>query len=203
MAVVVGELERGACLDDEMRDDLALVREQITLCKGIISSMAVRAGTLRPEQLQVQDARVWLQGVRARWQAMRPRASSRLTLEGDGGSPLIATEATLEQAVVNLLNNAADVSDAEIEIRLVPDEAKLRIVIKDGGPGFSDEVLCEAGRAPLAAPSGGAGIGLLLAFAAIERLGGRITLDNPPPGGGRVSIELPVACRAATGQGAT
>jgi two-component system sensor histidine kinase RegB len=191
--VVVGELEREDFQNAEVHADLALVREQVEICKGIISGMAARAGTLRPEQLQVQDAGTWLQDVRARWHAMRPRATSRLILEGDAGPPLIVTEATLEQALVNLLNNAADASEAEIEIKLVWDAVKLTISIRDGGPGFPVEVLRQAGRVPLPASNGGAGIGLLLAFSAIERLGGRIVLDNSPAGGGRASIELPLA----------
>lgn len=192
IAVLVGELERESGLDAGAREDLALVREQLAQCKGIISGMAARAGALRPDQIQAQEAGAWLQGVRARWHAMRPRASSRLSLEGAATS-LIATEATLEQAVVNLLNNAADASAAEIDIRLIREPAKLTIVIRDGGPGFPAEVLRRAGCAPLPARSGGAGIGLLLAFSAVERLGGRILLDNPEQGGGRATIELPVA----------
>ena len=198
IAVLVGELEGEACLDMAAREDLALAQEQIEICKGIISSMAARAGTLRPEQLQVQDAATWLRGVRARWQAMRPRASSRLILDGDAGAPLIMVEATLEQALVNLLNNAADAGDAEIEIRLAWDQAQLKIVIQDGGAGFPVDVLRQAGRAPLPARNGGAGIGLLLAFSAIERLGGRIVLENPAGGGGRVGIELPIARKVET-----
>ncbi len=195
MAVVVGELEHDACLNAEARDDLVLVKEQIALCKGILSRMSARVGTLRPEQVQVQDAHVWLQDVRARWHTLRPRASSRLTLERSGCVPQIVTEATLEQALANLLNNAADASDAEIEIRLDWDKDKLRIVITDAGPGFPAQVLRQAGRAPLSARNGGAGIGLLLAFSTVERMGGRIVLDNPTEGGGRVTIELPAASR--------
>ncbi len=196
MAVVVGELERDAGLDAESRDDLALVKAQIALCKGIISSMAARAGTLRPEHVEVQDARVWLEGVRARWHTLRPRATSRLTLEGVAGTPQIVTEATLEQALANVLNNAADASDTEIEIRLVWDESTLRIVVRDRGSGFPSHVLRQAGRVPLPTCSGGAGIGLLLAFSAVERMGGHIVLDNPAEGGGQASIELPIAGRA-------
>jgi two-component system sensor histidine kinase RegB len=192
IAVLVGELERGAGLDSDVREDLALVRQQIAVCKGIIGGMAERAGALRPDALQAREAGAWLEGVRARWHAMRPHATSRLSLDGARGS-LIAAEATLEQAVVSLLNNAADASDAEIDIRLTGTPHMLTIEIRDGGPGFSAEVLQGAGRAPLAAHGGGAGIGLLLAFSAIERLGGRIALDNPAAGGGRVVIELPVA----------
>jgi two-component system sensor histidine kinase RegB len=193
IAVVVGELEREAGLPSEAREDLILVRKQLAVCKGIISSLAERTGSLRPEQLQAQDAGPWLQAVRARWHAMRPQASSRLTLEDTASAPRIVIDATLEQALLNLLNNAADAGTGEIDIALAWDEGKLRIVIRDGGPGFADDVLERAGRVPLPARSGGAGIGLLLAYSAIERLGGRIVLDNPPGGGGRVSIELPIA----------
>ena len=197
MAVVVGELERVACLDDDACADLVLVREQISLCKEIISSMAARSGMPRPEQLQVQDAADWVQGVRARWHSMRPRAGSRLELEGAGPAPQLVTEASLEQALVNLLNNAADAGNADIAIRLAWDDAKLNIRIVDTGPGFPPAVLAGAGHAPLPSGTGGAGLGLLLAFSAIERLGGCITLSNPPGGGGCASIELPVASRAA------
>ncbi len=192
IAVLVGELEREPGLAAATREDLALVREQIALCKDIISSMAARAGALRPDAVRAQEAGAWLEGVRARWHAMRPHAVSRLTLEGTA-RPLIATEATLEQALVNLLNNAADAANTEIGITVIRDPAKLVIVIRDGGPGFAAEVLRQAGRAPLPARSGGAGIGLLLAFSAVERLGGGIVLDNPVGGGGRVTIELPAA----------
>ncbi len=196
IAVLVGELERDAGLDAAARDDLALAQEQITLCKGIISSLAARAGTLRPEQLQAQDAAAWLEGVRLRWHTMRPHATSCLTVKGTAAQ--IATEPTLEQALVNLLNNAADADGAQIDITLAQDPAKIAIVISDRGPGFPADVLRQAGRAPLAARSGGAGIGLLLAFSAIERLGGRILLENPPGGGGRATIELPVARQPGT-----
>ena len=196
IAVIVGELERDAFQNSEVHADLALVREQVGICKGIISSLAARAGTLRPERVQVQDAGVWLRDVCSRWQTMRPGTSCRLTLAGQTPTPRIVTEATLEQALTNLLNNAADASDTEIGIKADWDAAKLTITIIDGGPGFPAAVLHQAGHSPLPARHGGAGIGLLLAFSAVERMGGRIVLDNPPAGGGRVGIELPIAHQA-------
>ena len=117
IAVIVGELERDAFQNSEVHADLALVREQVGICKGIISSLAARAGTLRPERVQVQDAGVWLRDVCSRWQTMRPGTSCRLTLAGQTPTPRIVTEATLEQALTNLLNNAADASDTEIGIK--------------------------------------------------------------------------------------
>jgi signal transduction histidine kinase len=64
MAVLVGELEHDPSLDADARADLALVREQVALCKGIISGMAATQRRGAPESLQAQDAGDWLRGVR-------------------------------------------------------------------------------------------------------------------------------------------
>ena len=195
ISVIVGELAQEVFQNVEVHADLALVQEQIARCKGIISGLSARSGTPRPECVEIVDARVWIEGVRARWHAMRPRAVSRLTLNGVSRAPMIAIEGTLEQALGSLLNNAADatpVTGAGIGIALTWNDVVLKIAVSDGGPGFSDKVLRLAGQAPLATGSGGAGIGLLLAFSAIERMGGRILLDNPPGGGGRACIDLPI-----------
>lgn len=191
IAVLVGELERDPSLDADARADLMLVRDQVLLCKGIISGMAQRGGAARMESLQAQDAGDWLRGVLARWQAMRPRASAAIHVAGRGEAPRQAFDPALEQAVANLLNNAADAADDEIRVELDWDAAWLRLTVCDHGPGFAAQVLHRGGREALPASHGGAGIGLLLAFSAVARGGGRIGLDNPPAGGARACIELP------------
>lgn len=198
IAVLVGELERDTRLDADVRADLAVVREQVALCKGIISGLAQRSGAARTEALQAQDALDWLRGVVARWQAMRPQASASLAVVGDGAMPRLAFDPALEQAVGNLLNNAADASAGAIVVRLDWDAAWLRLAIRDHGPGFSAEVLRQGGRQPMPAHHGGAGIGLLLACAAVERSGGRITLENPADGGALARVELPIASLGET-----
>ena len=193
IAVLVGELEREPTLDADARADLALVREQVALCKGIIGGMAERSGADRAGEGRSQDAAAWLRAVLGRWQAMRPRASAAIQVAGTGAAPLVLADPALEQAVANLLNNAADADAGQIRIELDWDPAWLRIAICDRGPGFGADVLRRGGRETLAGARGGAGIGLLLAFSAVERGGGRIVLDNPPGGGARARIELPRA----------
>lgn len=193
IAVLVGELERDRSLDADARADLALVREQVALCKGIISGMAQRSGAARAESLQAQDAVGWLRDVLARWQAMRPRAAAAIHVVGQGATPRLAWDPALEQAVANLLNNAADAAAGEIRVELDWDTAWLRLAISDKGPGFAAEVLRRGGRESLPPGHGGAGIGLLLAFSVVERCGGSIALDNLPAGGARARIELPLA----------
>lgn len=198
IAVVVGELEADAGLSPAAREDLALVRGQVAQCKGIISGLAARTGGLRPEQVEQRDAAAWLRELLARWHAMRPAAESRLRVDGIGSPPPIPAETTLEQALTNLLNNAADASSEAIDVRLDWDVERVRIAVADRGSGFPAEVLSRAGRVPLPARAGNAGIGLLLAFSAVERLGGRILLGNPPGGGGCATVELRHGPGAAT-----
>ncbi len=108
--------------------------------------------------------------------------------------PRLAFDPALEQAVGNLLNNAADASAAATSrVELDWDDVWLRLTIRDHGQGFSAEVLRQGGREPLPASQGGAGIGLLLACAAVESSGGRIMLENPVDGGALARIELPIA----------
>ena len=54
----------------------------------------------------------------------------------------------------------------------------------------------EQTRRVFSAKPGGHGIGLLLANAAIERFGGRVTLADRATGGTRTRVELPLAALA-------
>ena len=104
----------------------------------------------------------------------------------------VAGEATLEQALLNLFNNAADAGDGRIEIEAEWSTERLRVDIRDRGPGFDEKVLLAAGRAFVTTRTEGTGIGLFLAHAAVERLGGRIALASREGGGAVTRIELPL-----------
>lgn len=192
MAVLAGELERDARLGVEAQADLAVLREQIAVCKGIITGLAARAGAGRFEDAQAARADRWLAALVDRWRQQRPKASCRLEIAEPSPAPTIVAEATLEQGLLNLFNNAAN-AGRHVTVAADWDEAWLRVKVSDDGPGFPDEVLRQAGKATLPAHANGSGIGLFLAYAAVERLGGRLILENLPEGGGLARVELPLA----------
>lgn len=192
MAIVAGELEGDRRLPADMREDVALLRQQVGACKAIISGMAARGGAGRLEEAAALPADAWLAAVVGRWQALRPRAGCRIATEGDGPAPRIAADPALEQAVGNLLNNAADADGGEIGVVLRWNAERITVEIRDRGPGFPPRVLEAAGKAPVPSASGGGGIGLMLAHAAIGRVDGRLVLCNHPAGGAQALIELPV-----------
>lgn len=193
MAVIVGELQHDPGLSAAARADLAIVREQIGACKEIVTGLSRRAGAERLEAAEAMPADRWLDAVRRRWQSLRPQASCRLELRCPGPAPALVADPTLEQAVLNLLNNAANAGPGEIELAVDGSDTALGIEIRDHGPGFSAAVLAQAGKAAFPAHAAGSGIGLMLTRSAVERLGGRLLLANHPAGGALARIELPIA----------
>ncbi len=190
MALLAGELANDPQLPAGAREDVALLRQQIGICKEIITGLSRRAGAERLENTDVQAVDRWVDNLRQRWHAVRPQAASHLQATGARPAPLIANDPRLEQALLNLLNNAANASTAAIDIRLGWGDGQITIDIHDHGPGFPPAVLEQGGQTPFPPHEHGSGIGLLLTRSAIEQIGGRLSLLNPPEGGALARLEL-------------
>jgi two-component system sensor histidine kinase RegB len=98
----------------------------------------------------------------------------------------------LEQAILNVLNNAADAASEPVEFSAVADADALVIDIADRGPGFTPEQKAQAGRVLFSSKAGrGWGMGLALTHATLERGGGSLTLAERAGGGTLARIQLP------------
>jgi two-component system sensor histidine kinase RegB len=193
VAVLAGELAKRTDLPQDVRQDLELLQQQVAQCKSIITGLAQRAGQARAEGGRAVSLDRWLEGIIGRWRDLRPQCSPRVSLDGPRPAPLVAGEATLEQAFANLFNNAADACPGHVEIEASWDDSRLVVDVRDRGPGFDDQVLLAAGRAFVTTRDQGTGIGLFLAHAAVERFGGRLSLANRAGGGALTRVELPLA----------
>lgn len=193
MRVLAGEWVGDVALPAAARADLELLSRQIDRCKEIVGGLTRQAGIERAAAPQAAD--VWLESLLARWRTLWPNATCALETAGMGRPPWLLADATLEQAVVNLLDNAARVAPEDLRVVLDWDAATLRIAVQDRGPGFPPDVLRGGGAEPL--PAGapgsarGAGIGLWLTRAAVERRGGRLRLANTAEGG-VATLEMPL-----------
>lgn len=192
MNVLAGELQRDERLPAEAREDLKVLRQQIVICKDIVGSLTQKAGIARADITQYIAVDRWLDGLLARWRTLWPQATCALEVKGTAPSPLLTVDAAIEQAINNLLNNAAKIASHGMRLVVDWDPAWLRIAVCDRGPGFPPEIMRCCGAEPMPAHDRGSGIGLWLVRGALERLGGRLRLENSATGG-VATIELPLS----------
>lgn len=195
MAVILGDMAHDHARHPELGREIATLRTQVDACKHTITRMVAAAGQARAEGGGVQPIDEFLRETVERWRLIRPAATVSEHLEGATPAPSIVTEQTLRQAIISLLNNAADASPHHVELECSWDRERLSMEIRDRGPGLTREAAAQAGRRFFSTkPEGeGNGIGLILARATLERLGGRIDLEPRDGGGARTLLELPLA----------
>jgi len=108
----------------------------------------------------------------------------------------IVAEATIEQAIRNVLDNAAQASFANgadrIDVAIGLDGTRLEIAVTDRGAGLDPAVRDDVGLKVVSTKERGLGIGLLLSRAALQRFGGRLELADRAAGGVEAHIYLPL-----------
>ncbi|MFP5418579.1 MAG: ATP-binding protein [Gammaproteobacteria bacterium] len=181
------ELAREFANDPDIGADCALLEKQARACKRILTQLAARARDTPPAARPI-DA--WLAAVIEGWQVLRPDARIARVLPADTRD--FTAPDGFEQAIQNVLNNAADASPDAVELRAETQADALVIEIADRGPGFTPAQQAQAGRVLFSGkPGRGWGVGLALTHATLERLGGSLTLTQRDGGGTRVRISLP------------
>jgi two-component system, sensor histidine kinase RegB len=196
LVMLSDELARRHADDPDSVEDLADLRAQVAVCKGILGDMVAAAGGTRAEGGRLLRADEFIDEVRAKWQLIRPQAHVEYVWTGPRPAAAILAEQTFVQALLNLLNNAADAApDRTVEVAGRCDAGQLLVEIRDRGPGLTPEVLARAGEAffTTKAAGKGLGIGLFLANATIERAGGTVRLHNREGGGAVTVVTLPLA----------
>lgn len=195
MAVILGEMAHDQPPGSQLAGDIATLRTQVDVCKHTITRMVAAAGQARAEGGRAQPVDAFLRETVEHWRMIRPAASLSEALDGTLPAPAIVSEQTLRQAIISLLNNAADASPGDVELECRWDRERLSMEIRDRGPGLTREAAALAGRRIFSTkPAGkGNGIGLVLARATLERLGGRVELRPREGGGACTRLELPLA----------
>jgi two-component system sensor histidine kinase RegB len=192
MAVVARELER-ADVEDAVTRKAKILRDQIERCKQALSVISASAGETRAVSgglIQVSD---FLDRVVQEWEAQRVDANIQQEYESSSATARIIDEHTLHQSLINLLNNAADVSSEPLIFKASWNDNCLGIDILDRGPGLHPDVNAQLGKCQKSSKEYGMGLGLFLTHATIQRMGGNIALFDRDGGGTCTRINLPLA----------
>jgi len=194
MAVLTRELSNEYADQSELMQSLTLLRKQVDRCKEILSSLTASAGQARTEDGHCVALDAFLNRLIERWQDAHPSVRLDYIAQGASPAPVIMTDRTLGQALVNLLDNAADASPERIRLTSAWDQQLFELEIRDDGPGLTPEIAEQAGTPFFTTKKErGMGLGLYLARVILGRFGGTVTLENHPQGGAVTLIRLPLA----------
>jgi two-component system, sensor histidine kinase RegB len=202
VALAAKELEHALnkTAEPELAADARLIREQVGRCRTILEQMAQGAGTVGESVTtctlgQLLDES--LVGVRDAPEVHRevPEDLARTDLR--------LPPHAVSQALRSLITNAQDASPANAAVVLAArcDDGTLELAIRDRGAGMPGEILDRIGEPFFTTkpPGRGMGLGLFLARAVIEAVGGTLHIDSTAGSGTEVRVALPtdVSARAA------
>ncbi len=177
----------------DLYDKTLIIQEQIKRCKNALSLMSASAGEMRAEAGQVMKLASYLDKVIKQWRSHKPEIKLDIALQAIQQQKVcILAEQALTHALINILNNAAEVTDKQQGIHFAARLSDHNVIleIRDHGPGFPEAVRQMNGLQPVKSDKKGLGVGLFLACSTIRRLGGGIEFINFPGDGACVTIEL-------------
>ncbi len=183
-----------------IREALVSAVEEADRVIGLAEDLLVLAGADRARltlELRSVDTAELLEAVKARYSLAAHRAERPVVIDPDAGGVVWADPARLEQALVNLLDNALRYGGGTISLTTRSRGGWIEVHVIDEGPGFPPEFLEAAferfSRADRARGRGGAGLGLAIVEAIAGAHHGEVRATNRAAGGADVWLALPAA----------
>ena len=195
--------------EEAKRDLVEELIEEVDRIDQTISDLLslTRPSEFKPEEFDLMalvDQTIRLVDIQARKQAVDitvQSAEESLQISGDPGQ--------LKQVFLNLILNALqamkDGGEIAVSVRresqslTSAEPSRVRLDIVDSGPGIPRESLKAVFDPLFTTKSDGTGLGLAICHGIIERHEGEIEIDSKLGEGTRVSVQLPIATRASTG----
>ncbi|OJT25105.1 hypothetical protein BO221_12055 [Archangium sp. Cb G35] len=159
-----------------------------------VSRLSTGQLTLKPERMELLAT---VHDVTERLSEAAAQAECPLRVRE--GPPVEGTwdRLRIEQVISNLLSNAFKyAAGSPVELSVSREGAEAVLEVQDRGPGIPEKDMERLfNRFERAAPMkhyGGLGLGLYVAREIVHAHGGRISVENPPEGGARFTVRLPV-----------
>lgn len=183
IALVARELTRLAPPEGEMAEDIALLREQVERCRGILGKLS----SLQDEDAGPLDQLTLRLLIEEAAGPQRPfGVPFEISLTGEKPEPVCRRNPGMIYGLGNIVDNAVDFARTTVSIKADWTASHVLLTIADDGPGFPPDVLMRAGEPYLSRSSGesraggGLGLGLFIAKTLLERGGAALEFSNRP-----------------------
>jgi two-component system sensor histidine kinase RegB len=189
MAVLLKDMQLDEA-EPQRKRQIEILQKQVGLCReslrGLVSASDPQQNILHT------TLRLFLDQTLDHWQLLKPEVSVHVERSEAESSVLLESYDGLQQALINLLNNAAEAGGGQLTINSDVSEGNWVFEITDKGPGITDELKSRLGLDVVSTKQSGLGVGFMLSHATLERLGGSVRLENAVAGGTLTRIRLPV-----------
>lgn len=194
MEMIEGSLDLA---DERVRRRVEMMRDQITRLNIVIRDLLEYGKSPALDaSLQTLDAAVRDALALTAESAAASSVSLKNEFSGHDVQVLIDRQ-RLVTAVRNLIENATQHAPAgsAVTIRggLSAGQDRVLCIVEDEGSGFPPQYLASVMEPFFTRRPGGTGLGLAIVQRIVELHGGRVTAENRPEGGARVTISLPRA----------
>jgi len=189
LSLLFGLLEKRVAPD--LREDVALGKNEVRRISLIVDrfSDVLKPLLVRPETFPVGEA---VESVLASLASEFPDVRDRIRFEGDGRTAIRADRELISMVLANLLRNALEAgTTGEIVVRADRDRKRVRLSVRDTGPGIPPERLGRIFEPFFSTKAGGMGIGLYLALRIVEAHGGKIEVRSREGEGTEFIIRVP------------
>ncbi|WP_036133942.1 sensor histidine kinase [Marinobacter nitratireducens] len=194
MALLVDEL-RSDSDGVSRKEDLDLMEQQLALCSQHLQHLTAAAVQAKTAQLETLNLGDWLRRLKESATLLWPAGALEWSLPTDGVQ--VQVDATLDQAILNLLANALTASPDWVGVRTrLADPGRIELIVEDHGEGLDLAREAPPGET-IVTSENGLGVGLFLSNATIQRLGGTLKASVAPTGTTMI-INLPQASSSDT-----
>ena len=188
-------------LDPEARLQIERVRAAAETLAGLVDGALTAAAGDRLFFHEDRYLRLehWLPALSGRWSGRARAGGGHFALHCGADLPagVLVSQLVLDRIIGNLISNAlihAPGAPVSLSLSGAPGQG-LTLLVRDGGPGFAQDMLDRVAGGTDAGPTGptaGAGLGLRIAAGLSRDIGGSLQLGNHA-GGGAARLYLPEA----------
>ena len=198
MAVLLTELDKLSpeeLKDNDIKDDISILKQQVTRCKHSLTQLTRYYNKDSAEKEETQLLPKFVNDIQDYIINIHPTASVRFLIE-NAKDLKVASSLSIRHALINIIENGIKASKTHVEVKFKITQAAttyFEVAVKDDGPGIPTKIMENMGEPFISIRKESMGLGIFLANAAVQRLGGSIEMFNLKSGGALTLIKLPMS----------